>query len=85
MHTEEKNRNVTEIMFQELGVQDQFGDTARDGGNSKNESLGNGFRRYQSDSITSAYVSDYGFCADGDKKLCFMTKRTFLDLESSCL
>jgi hypothetical protein len=32
MHTDEKNRKVTEIMFQELGVQDQFGDRARDGG-----------------------------------------------------
>jgi hypothetical protein len=32
MHTDEKNRKVTEIMFQEIRVQDQFGDRARDGG-----------------------------------------------------
>jgi len=49
------------------------------GGNSKNESLGNGFRRYQSDSIISSYVSAYEFCVGGDKILCFMTKRTFLN------
>jgi len=29
---DEKNKKVTEIMFQELGVQDQFGDRARGGG-----------------------------------------------------
>ena len=29
MHTDKKNRNVTAIMFQELGAQDQFGDRAR--------------------------------------------------------
>jgi hypothetical protein len=83
VHTDEKNRKDIEIMFLELGVQDQFGDRATDGGNSKNESLGNGFRRYQSNSIISAYVSAYDFCAGGDKKLCYMTKWTFLNLDSS--
>jgi hypothetical protein len=35
MHTDNKNRKVTETVFQKLGVQDQFGDRARDGGKFK--------------------------------------------------
>jgi hypothetical protein len=53
------------------------------GGNSKNLFLENGFQRYQPDSIISAYLSAYEFCAGGDKKLCFMTKMTLLNLECS--
>jgi hypothetical protein len=52
------------------------------GGNFKNEYLGNGLRRYQSDSITSAYDSAYEFCAGGDNKLYFITKSTLLNTDS---
>jgi hypothetical protein len=37
------------------------------GGNSKNQSFGNGFRKYQSDSNTSANASAYEFCVGDDK------------------
>ena len=51
------------------------------GGNSNNESLGNEFRSYQSDSITSAYDSAYELWASGDFKL--HDKKTLLNSDSS--
>jgi hypothetical protein len=64
---------LQKLCFKNLEFKTSLETEPQMGGNSKNEFLGNGFRRHQTDSITSVY----GFCAGGDKKIMFYDKKDF--------
>ena len=69
-----KIKKLQKLCFRNVEFKTSLETEPEVGGNSKNVSLENGFRRYKSDSITSAYVSAYEFCAGGDKKIMLYEK-----------
>jgi len=78
-----KIETLQKLCFRNFGFKTRPEKEPEMGGNSKNGSLWNEFRGYQSDSITSPYDSAYEFLAGCDKKSSFMTNRTLLNYDSS--
>lgn len=62
-----KREKLQKLCFRNLEFKTSSETQRQMGLNSKNESLGNEFRSYQSDSFTSAYDSAYEFWAGGEK------------------